>query len=501
MSEPSPETPTGGGRVRKAVLLTVAAFGGYLVWVSIAWSVVGDPAVFHYTAWLISHGAVPYRDIFDINFPGIYLVHLTVLKLLGSGDLAWRLFDLGWLGLTCGVMYLYCRPLGDRWSAAASGLLFAVHHIGDGAALMAARDFLLCIFLLGAAYGVARWRESDGHLGILVGAGLVVGAAMVVKPHTGLFWLICTGAAGLGARGRGRTGLAGAGVVLGTGLVVPALVLGWLAWRGGLGPFLAIFFDWTLPLYSQVRGARPLEDLVAVKWALLGLLGLLGAATRLPDHLRTRRGLVVAGVVYGFVHFALQFKGWAQYRYPLACFLCVLASPALAASARGWPPLPDRTWLSRRGVVTVSLAILLIAMADAARRQIYLPYDRQRVALAEAVARQVRALVPRGEPIQVMGLFGAHVLLKVGAPMPTRFITDFQFYLRPDDPRTQALRRELLAGLEARPPRVILVFAGKDSGSGFDRLASFPGLARVLAERYRVTLARDGYRIYVRAGA
>src|SRR3990172_3652857 len=51
----------------------------------------------HYIAWLLTQGAVPYRDAFDMNVPGVYLVHLAVLAVGGSGDWPWRLFGLCWL--------------------------------------------------------------------------------------------------------------------------------------------------------------------------------------------------------------------------------------------------------------------------------------------------------------------------------------------------------------------------------------------------------------------
>jgi len=68
----------------------------------------------HYVAWLIAQGAVPYRDAFDMNLPGVYLIHQAVLGLAGPSDLAWRLVDLAWLAATCGLLFTYARPLGDR---------------------------------------------------------------------------------------------------------------------------------------------------------------------------------------------------------------------------------------------------------------------------------------------------------------------------------------------------------------------------------------------------
>ena len=60
----------------------------------------------HYIVWLISQGAVPYRDTFDMNMPGVYLIHLAVLAVGGAGDLAWLVFERGWLavagvGMSC----------------------------------------------------------------------------------------------------------------------------------------------------------------------------------------------------------------------------------------------------------------------------------------------------------------------------------------------------------------------------------------------------------------
>src|SRR2546429_5044369 len=35
-----------------------------------------------------------FRSLFDMNAPGPYLIHLLLLRTLGGGDLAWRIFDL-----------------------------------------------------------------------------------------------------------------------------------------------------------------------------------------------------------------------------------------------------------------------------------------------------------------------------------------------------------------------------------------------------------------------
>src|SRR5262249_5991604 len=70
------------------VLLAVAA--GCLLWRSLDWPLVGDATIFHFIAAQMQNGAVPYRDIIDINMPLIYVIHLAVVAIGGLGYGAWR---------------------------------------------------------------------------------------------------------------------------------------------------------------------------------------------------------------------------------------------------------------------------------------------------------------------------------------------------------------------------------------------------------------------------
>jgi hypothetical protein len=44
---------------------------------------VGDATIFHFIAGQVQMGAVPYRDIFDINMPLIYYIHAAVVAIGG----------------------------------------------------------------------------------------------------------------------------------------------------------------------------------------------------------------------------------------------------------------------------------------------------------------------------------------------------------------------------------------------------------------------------------
>src|SRR5207247_9151805 len=189
----APSRPTRGSlrptSVASALLLAgFGAFAALLAWRSLPWPLIHDVALMHYAAWRIGDGAVPYRDLFDMNQPGPYLVHLVVLRTLGAGDGAWRVFDLAWLAVTSLIIAALAAPWG-RLAAGGGALFFAAYHLGGGAWQVGQRDFLLCPFLLLAALGVVRWGECGDWITLALG-GVALGAGATIKPHIVIFALL-----------------------------------------------------------------------------------------------------------------------------------------------------------------------------------------------------------------------------------------------------------------------------------------------------------------------
>ncbi|HWM76589.1 MAG TPA: glycosyltransferase family 39 protein, partial [Methylomirabilota bacterium] len=301
-----------------------SALALYLGWRSWSWPLIHDAPIMHYVAWLVAQGAVPYRDVFDMNVPGVYLLHLGVIRVLGEGDGVWRFFDLAWLGLTSAALFGFSRRMGDAWSGLGAALLFVLYHLSGGAWRAGQRDFLLALFLVLAAWGAARAWESGSAYRPLLWGGLAAGTGLMIKPQSALFWIACAAVAAGSARRAGA--LRALAIWFAAGLAVPAAIMGWLAWRGGAGAFLAIATGYVLPLYSRVGRVSVLEG---VRWHVYGwqiwscliVLGVLGIFVRIEKPYDVRRWLALAGAVYGLLHFAVQGKGWEYHLYPLAVFL------------------------------------------------------------------------------------------------------------------------------------------------------------------------------------
>src|SRR5438552_2892589 len=409
----------------------------------------------HYAAWRIADGAVPYRDLFDMNQPGTYLVHLAVLRTLGGSDLAWRVFDLAWLVATACVIAALAAP----WGALAAGsgaLVFATYHLAGGAWQAGQRDFLLCLFLLLGALGVARWLER-GRLASLVWSGAALGAGITVKPHVALF--------------------AGA-----------------LAAVGGLAAWYQIVSGYLVPLYSRLGRASSWSVYRWHAWIPLGLGVLVSLASVTRRRGVSARHVVAAlGLAYGLAHYVVQGKGWEYHLYPLAAFAAVLVAAELPSALA-----------ARRRLVAGALAASLVAALvllgakglEAAPATWW--WDRERT--VRALEADLRARLAPGDTVQVLDTTegGLHALFRLGVREPTRFLYDFHFFHDENTPVVRALRAELIRDLDARPPRVVVVFERGWPAGGYERVERFPALAARLRERYEPALTRPGYRLYAK---
>jgi len=469
------------------IVLALAGLVGVLAWRSRAWPLIHDAPLMHYIAWRIGEGAVPYRDVFDMNFPGVYLLHLIALKLFGAGDAGWRAFDLTWLALTALAAAALAAPWG-RLAAAGAGLFFALYHLAAGAWQTGQRDFLLCPFLLLGALGVARWAERPTRPASLAWGGLALGAGITVKPHAGLFAAALLVLVAVVARGATRPVATFAAALVGPVLAVVA----WLAAAGALAAWYEIVVGYLVPLYSRL--GRP-AHWTFYRWHVWIPIAA-GVALSLGSALASRRfgvrhAVVTLGLGYGVAHFFVQSKGWEYHLYPLAAFAAV----ALFAEIERLVEAGRRAALPVAACV-VAAAIMLGLKGLEASDAAWIASKQHRV---EALVADLDGRIGPGDFVQVLDTTeaGVHALLRLRAVEPTRFIYDFHFYHDDQTPTVQRLRAEFLAGFDAHPPKFVVLFERGWPGGGYERVDEFPGLRRRLLG-YRVDRRGDGYIVYAR---
>jgi hypothetical protein len=481
------------------VLVGLAALR--LLWLSRGWPLVHDAPLMHYIAWRIQEGAAPYRDVFDMNFPGVYAAHLLLLDTLGSGDRAFRAFDLGLL-LAVGAGLWRALRFAGAWGGLAAAALFVLYHVAGGPWLAGQRELLLCAFLTwGAASVIASTEAARGARTLwLGGAGLALGAAVWVKPHAVILLPALASWAWRTARGPAR-GRALAAVA--AGVTLPGMAaLAWLGWTGGLGAFADITLGYLIPLYSRLGRADLLHELAVRDYGVSVLLGLaawagLGIAALARGRRWRALAILVTGLAYGALHFWVQGRGWEYHFYPAALFATALGAAGLGvASADGRRALAVALMLA--------LGVTTGALWTKGQRNLAPAWIAAKLARVDHLSAALRPIVAAGGTVQVLDTTGGgiHALLRLRAREPSRFLYDFHFYHHVSHPYVRRLRAELMGALRARPPSAVVVFEAGWPDGGYERLTGFPELQRWLLDGYRVAQEGDGYRLYVgRAGA
>ncbi len=480
-----------------ACMPATAALALVLTVRSLHWPLVNDGPLYHYIAARILEGAAPYRDLFDFQFPGLYLVRMLGLTLFGPGDAGFRALDLVLLGGTLAGLALALAPVG-RWAGPLAAVLFWLYHLAGGAGRAGEHDMIICLplaWMTAAALAYAR----SGRPWMLGLAGVSLGAAFLIKPLVLLLAPVLAALAwrpGVGARVPAVTALM-------LGLMLPAIpILGWLAAADGLIAFVDVVTGY-LPLYVRFRR----EDFVGMVlwtakdigvsviaalglWAVGGLIAL-WRARRADAH----AAVLALGLGYGVLHFVLQGKGWEYHLYPLALFALALGAAGLAGAVEA----------GRRLAAVAMMAVLLFTATSLwakGVRNLDEPWVAWHRARAQEVADALGPAVAKGGTIQVLDVTqgGVHALYLLRARQPTRFLQDFHFYHDIEHPYMRRLRAEFLKALRREPPAAVVFFERGWPGTDYRRLAGFPALAAWLDAGYQLAREGPGYRIYAARG-
>lgn len=457
--------------------LPLAVIVGFLIWRSLDWPLVGDATIFHFIARQMQMGAVPYRDIVDVNMPLTYYLDLAVVTIGGTGDLAWRVFDLTAAAVAAVLILMLLWPAGPAAGLLAVLVVLATHLL-LGPYMAGQRDFVMSIVALAAAVASATAAEAEQRRGLhLLLAGAAAMTAAAIKP-TGVMLLLLPA---LATRLRWRDAAwiaAGAAIVAG-------LVVGTLATAGSLGAFVTMTRT-LLPLYGSLDVHSVPEVLASVYWiapvAGLAVAALLNLGGAMPPRVRVMVGLTVFGVL----HLLIQRKGWVYHLYPLAIGLACWGAWSLVA-------LPMRR-ASVCLLITAATLVWVLPRSEI-RRDMY-----PELRAATAMQRALESHLSPGARVQMFdsdsGAFLA--MTRAGMRQATPYIQWFSLVLAGD-----SARRDFLASLQANPPAAVLLTSDQwPRPSGFEAADDWPEFNAILTSRYELQQTgrdeRIAWRFYLR---
>lgn len=496
-------------------------FALYMVWqlgkalwpairMSLTWNGYQDSPIFSYIARRVLDGAVPYKDIFDFNFPGIYVINMALQALFGRSDFALRMCDLAFCAAIVGVIVLFCWR-GSKVFTAFGACYFMAIHMSHGGYAVAQRDLLMVPFLLMGGYCLHRFIEELEEVKWLGWCGLLVGCAFWIKPQAAVFG----GMAALAVMVQPlrpqamKTGL----MWLLLGFAVPfALMHLWLGTVGGLGAFYDIFLNFTLPIYSKL-GAYTRFGSWDFSFSMMRLALMLGVLLMACDCGRGMKIVLSMGLIFGMMNGYSQKAFFYQF-YPLWGFEAVYFGYVL-------PRL--RLQLSQVIVICALILHQLLPynMYEKLSGRGMALHQRGGNAYSAAYEKQVSrdayaalASVPddirlpymkrHRNVIQVFDYVSAglwKVAYREGWGMPTRHIYPFGLFKVSDKPYLKQIRYELRDQLWETMPLVILM--GSDSfprrgGTVWKEVDVDPEWRPFFAYNYTLVSVNAYYRVYAR---
>lgn len=464
------------------------------------WGIAQDTPLIHYVVFLAGHGFSPYRDIIEMNMPGAYMTEWVVMSGLGSGDAAWRFYDMTLMAIAALSASAILRPAG-RFASFFGAALITIYHLGQGPSDVGQRDYALAVFLLVACaflFHILRSGSSPARIALCALAfAASLGWAATIKPTVVPFAVILlfAGVAILWQSGRTITPFL-VGSLIGALLSTLAVIV-FLIHYHATSAFLELLR--TLMPYHRGNGNLPL-----VKLSLLWLPKMFYPTASLlvalvffqRRELKWPQFLLLLGACFGVATFIYQGKGWSYHAAPAMLFLLTLVTML--------------AFTSRRPTVPV-IALVLCAFIPGAYTPIQIwrhgrELDRR---FQDSLGASLNAL---SAPYAAGSLSGEvqcldwnagciDVLYRKQIVQATGFIYDFYLFPANPAPVTAELQQRFLSTLNQHPPRVVILTSHDwPAMQGFAKLDRWPEFHQWLDSHYLLYTEQHptsrGYRIY-----
>ncbi len=502
-----------GQLLARLTAFSIAALALSLLWMSRYQPVEMDLAMLHYCAFLINEkGLLLYRDIFENNLPGPFLLHAMIGKAFGYGAVPVRLLDGLLLFGLAACSWQILRPLSLA-AAVTAPALFAIVYFAGGTTAAFQRDYIATLPLAAALALLCRNTGKPLRDALLVGA--LCGIACSLKPNMivmgpAFFWILLQRLPGsVTTRSVQLLPLLGIGFLL-----LFAIPLLWALRHADLAELVHLYQTYT-PVYVSTRtdlfhydnAWQQWRDLLAMQASHLGRLSLM-AIPGLLWAWRQWRGDVQAMCHLRCLAIALFAIAWHEmvagkfwfahllppYFFALLCFTLLL-TPAAAAAGNAEKSL--------RILLVLPVVLLTFLAGTLSWQRLHnAGYDAENAQIrSKKIARYLQQHLQPGDKVQALDGSGdgQGSLLLAGAVTATRFVEDIPLYLQPHSPVTQGFRREFIDTLTADPPAFIVYIHNFFHPAGGNRLQEFTELDSFIKQYYEVAVLEDGeYTIFRR---
>jgi len=489
---------------------------------SLGWQLQHDSAFLSYVAYLINeHGFVLYRDIFEPNMPGIYLLYMAIGKMFGyQSDFAFRMVDVAWLTAILTVTWFIMKPVG-KVVAFASCLLFGIVYLEAGPIINFQRDVIAILPVAIALLLATRRRHNQSANFIHFLLGVFFAFAALLKPHMAIglpamILYICL-------RGTKESKsvktfiksciIGGLFALVGflSILILPFL---WLWQIGALESFWTIFSSY-LPLYVQISGDLQVrETFHHIQFILksyinfggfdfLFITSLFGVYVILTNTmsamLKKQAILLFSLIILYSLSAALSGKLWTYHWMPYIYFASLCTAMLLFS-----PPAFKNVYHP----LIIPLFIFIVVMMTTVRSpQIVVQQlfsDQQPAPLmggrVDEIAMYLNEHLSPTDKVQPLDwITGAAYGMLISKAVPaTPYLIDFPFYHHVSNDYIKHLRRDFIEKLKQAMPTFMIEVHAKHRMSGLNVTYEFPELREFIKQHYKKDYTGNGFDIFRR---
>ena len=210
-----------------------------------------DEGEYAYAGQLLLEGVPPYREAFNMKFPGVYFAYALAMAIFGQTPTGIHLGYLVWNLATVPAMFYLGRRLFGGFAGSIAAAVYAVLSVSPGVlGFQAHATHFVVLAVLCAALLLLR-ESSRERLAPTLSAGILLGVATLMKQH-GMFFILF--AAGWIVYERRLVLRRLAAVLLGT--AIPLLLTGIGLAASGV---LDRFWFWTFDYARQYVGVMSLS--------------------------------------------------------------------------------------------------------------------------------------------------------------------------------------------------------------------------------------------------
>lgn len=464
---------------------------------SLQWQIAHDEAPLLYEAFLMQNGAVPYKDFFDFQMPGSYIIYYLLGTLSNFGPLRIRILDVLILASIIFITYHALKKI-NKTSAFIAGILFGLKYLQGGPALSLQREYLILIFLSLAILIALQDSLTNKHRLIL---GFLFGLASTIKPHAaiGLIPILLFDLYPFVFLRDPSWLKKILPYALGFLILVIAIIL-WIASTNALSPFLDIALNyWSL--YSQINGelvilssTERFSYILNLVWRFGGhALWLIPAVLAIYLNQNKKIYLLASLALCYAIYPAFTGQFFAYHYILFIYFIIVLASLSIPNSRFSLSTLSSFLFLLTI-LFTVKPSQTFLRQIN--NQPIVTSSDR-----AVEISNFLEKKLEEGDFVQPLDWTGGTLLamLETRAPIATEYVFDFYFYHHISDPYIQNLRNDFMNQLQTSMPRFIIEVTSADKpwvGGDDTTRTKFPELQIFLDENYSITIQKDDYIIY-----